>query len=62
MSGLRLRHFLLSLITVRTHAPRPTPYTPGRELRLLQRRLAAARLGVSWARPAVQESLYEDLR
>jgi hypothetical protein len=62
MSALRLRQYFLTLTAVRSYAQRPTTYASGRERRRLQRRLAAARLGVSWPRQAVQQSLYEDLR
>jgi hypothetical protein len=35
---------------------------PARQLRELQRRLAAARLGVGWPRHRIRPSFYEDLR
>jgi hypothetical protein len=62
MSALRLRQYILAFVAGQDHEHRATTETRGRELRLLQRRLAAARLGISAPRQAVREPLYEDLR
>ena len=62
MNTLHLKHFLSPLVAARGYAPWAITAKHTRELRVLQRRVAAARLGVSWPRQAVRPSLYEDLR
>jgi hypothetical protein len=46
MSTLRLKHLLTPLIAVRAYTRRVTAAKHERELRQLQRRVAAARLGL----------------
>ncbi len=62
MSAPRLRHYFVTLVAVGTYAQRVMIHRRGRELQLLQRRLAAARLGIGCPRRALRQSLYEDLR
>jgi hypothetical protein len=62
MAALHLNQYLRPLWGVRTYAHRTMPQRQGRELRLLQRCVAAARLGVNGPRDTVRPSLYEDLR
>jgi hypothetical protein len=62
MFALRLNQYLRPLIAVHTFAHRAIAQTQGRKLHLLQRRVAAARLGVSGPRHSVRPSFYEDLR
>jgi hypothetical protein len=57
-----LKRFLGTLIRAQTHSHGSDAAKRTREFRLLQRRLAAARLGVGWARQRVRPSFYEDLR
>ena len=62
MSTLHLKQVLSPLVAARSYAPWAISAKYTRELRALQRRVAAARLGVSWPRQAVRPSHYEDLR
>jgi hypothetical protein len=62
MSGARFRQYFRPLMAVGAYAHRALLHSRGRELRLLERRVAAARLGVGWSRQAVLDFRYEDLR
>jgi len=62
MSALRPKHYLLPLIALRSYAHLALARSQARELRLLQRCVAAARLGLRWLRPTIQLSIYMSLR
>ena len=62
MTTVQLKRFLGTLIRAQSHTHGNSAAKGTRELRLLQRRLAAARLGVGWPRQRVRPSFYEDLR
>ena len=56
-----LRRLLGAVLTAHPHTHSGQITRKSRELRLLQRRLAAARLGVGWP-DRIRPSIYEDLR
>jgi hypothetical protein len=64
MRAIRLKQLLTPLIGVRAYSPglMAAKRERERELRQLQRRVAAARMGVSWPRHRVRTADYEDLR
>ena len=62
MSALRLQHFLPRLLIARAYAYRAIVQKQGRALRLLQRPVAAAHVGLKWLRPTVELSIYMGLR
>ena len=62
MSVPHLKDILTPLVAARAYAPWSPAPKYARELRVLQRRVAAARLGIGWPRRAVRDTRYEDLR
>ena len=62
MTTHQLKRFLGTLIRAQSHPQWSGAAKRTREFRLLQRRLAAARLGVGWPRHRIRPSFYEDLR
>lgn len=62
MCAARLCPYVLPLVAVRGLVQRAMPRSIGSELRLLQRRVAAARLGMCRLRYSVQQSFHSDLR
>ena len=62
MTALRLKHMLKPLVTTRTWSPWVVAPKYAHELRVLKRRVAAARLGEAVPQRYSRQWRYEDLR